>query len=548
MAFSRLSASAVLASMIFLLYWTTSSARSHDLSAPHRVRRDMPSGTREKVSASVTMLKESLAVVKDVVGKSNTRTVSAVIKSIANLASLAPGITGLVSSFLNLVLIFIPQDNPLTELRAGFAEVNKKLDSLSVQISNLATDVEWFNYASVYSQDEVRILNAWKKFNEFRENSELTESEDNNLRLAEVFTKYYENTATEASVANLYHYLTVSDMSLSGNLNLLLRKKFKCDVREIGRYNLYFSSLLWKGMLLNQLYWKLIGLQQTGINAQYTKMFKNVSSAQISAIEFCVNNYQQYLQKDVEEIGKALDPSNKRVVAEEVKNFLDKKYYWYYWVVLVFNSDTDQDYYHVFFSEVIKAEANPITIAVSYVDKEGETYRDEVIKAVKHCNPMKTPPFGPFLAPDFTPCKIILQQIQDCNILVHGVPLREYVKSTYATNDNDWLEAPDSLMYLQCKSSRNLYSMSIFYSRTVDPCPANQCERGECKRLGKSSEHLCECPDNYYGDRCETELESKDIPAINAGRMVPDITAISAKLKAMETKLDAILNNTCPAL
>ncbi|XP_063339203.1 uncharacterized protein LOC134634074 [Pelmatolapia mariae] len=284
MASPQWSTSMLLASLILLLYWTTSSAQSRDststdLSALDRFKRILSEDTKDKTEKVLNVVKDSLSVMKDVLDSIRTDNIAGVLKGISGFASLAPGIGSLVSSIIMLVFVFIPQRDPLKE---GFAEVNRKLDSLSLQISNLATDVEWFNYASVYSQDEVRILNAWKKFEEFRENSGLVNTAEDKLRLAEIFTNYYENTAVEASVANLYHYLTVSSTSLSGNLNDLLRKKFKCSIREIGKYNIYFSSLLWRGMVLNQLYWDLIGFNPSDKEAEQTKMFKTVSKAQIS--------------------------------------------------------------------------------------------------------------------------------------------------------------------------------------------------------------------------------------------------------------------------
>lgn len=182
-------------------------------------------------------------------GNTDTTKLTSVLKGLTNFASLAPGL-GALSSVINMILIFIPQDDPvLNQVKKGFAKVNRELDSLSIQISNLATDVEWFNYASVYSQDEVRILSAWRKFSEFFKTHGLNDFK----HLAEIFTNYYEYTQAESSVINLYRYLTVSSTSLSGNLNDLLKRKFKCDIHEIGKYNLYFSSLLWKGMVLNLL-------------------------------------------------------------------------------------------------------------------------------------------------------------------------------------------------------------------------------------------------------------------------------------------------------
>ncbi|KAF1380243.1 hypothetical protein PFLUV_G00184810 [Perca fluviatilis] len=86
MAFPQLSASMLLASFL-LLYWTTSSAESHDptssvLSPPSRVKREMPLDTREKVEKSLAVGNHVLTVIKEVVGKMNTKKLSAVMKSL----------------------------------------------------------------------------------------------------------------------------------------------------------------------------------------------------------------------------------------------------------------------------------------------------------------------------------------------------------------------------------------------------------------------------------------------------------------------------------
>lgn len=239
----------MLLASLLCLYWTTSSARPHDpvtpdLSPPYRARRDLPEDSRDQADQVLNAVKDSLSLFKDVMENINPDKVVGVIKSLSNFASLAPGIGGVVSSVISMVLVFIPQDDPvLKAVKEGFAEVNRKMDSLSIQISDLATDVEWFSYISVYSQDELRILNAWRKFNEFRESGELMRGEDKQ-RLAQIFTNYYENTGAETGMINLYHYLTVTSTSLSGNINELLKRKFKCDTSQIGKYNLYLSSLL----------------------------------------------------------------------------------------------------------------------------------------------------------------------------------------------------------------------------------------------------------------------------------------------------------------
>ncbi|XP_032364553.1 cephalotoxin-like protein [Etheostoma spectabile] len=549
MAFPRLSASMLLASLILLLYWTTSSARSHDptstnLSPPYRVKRDLPFEAREKVDRALATLAEAkalLPLIKKGLEKFDSQKLTAVMKSLSNISSLVPGIGGLITALVNMALIFIPQTDPvLNEVKKGFAEVNRKLDSISIQISNLATDVEWYNYASVYSQDEVRILNSWKRFSDLLQNSNLLTNEEDKLRLAEMFVNYYENTGTESSVSNLYHYLTIRDTSLSRNLNDLLTKKFKCDIQEIGKYNVYFSSLLWKGMVLNQVYWKLIGLDSTGIEAEHTKMFKDVYETQKLTVHYCLANYKHYLKQDVVEISKGLSADDTTAIANKVKRFLDSKYFWYNWVVMVYK---DEDKNHELYN-MIKIPAGTTTVNVGHVQKAEEISKEAVKTNVdgcyardygKHYPPRPAVP----ITTDVTTCKKIQTSISQCRRDTGAGPIGEFVKVMHASSSVDLVQVPEALLTIKCIVDKwyNPYKLFVYYSRTCHDCEKNPCKNGKCIPLWDTNEYLCECPPGYYGDRCETRIDINNIKAIYKGRTVPDIT-ISAKLKKIQLTLD----------
>lgn len=366
-------ASMLLAALIIPLYWATPSAQSYGQtpsSAPYVANKELPYFTREKVTEAFELVKNSVTVFTD------TLVAKDVLKGLAKFASLAPGCIGALFSVVNVVLAFLPQEDPvLNEIKDGFAEVNRKLDDLSMKISNLATDVEWFNYASIYSQDELRILNAWRKFEEFRENSKLVKSEEDKLRLVEIFTNYYEYTGTEASVSNLYHYLTISSTSLAKNLNQLLIKKFKCDINEIGRYNAYFSSLLLRGTVLNEFYWRLIGFNQPNTEAKNAQMFNSVYRAQLFSVQYCLDNYREYMMQDVREISQALSPHNKTAIAVQVKKALDKKYDWYKWVVVVYNTEKEKEH-SLYRDQILSIPVGKISVAVGHTLKGQEPQRN----------------------------------------------------------------------------------------------------------------------------------------------------------------------------
>lgn len=510
----------LLASLLFL-YWTTSSARPHDpitadLSPPYRARRDLPEDSRDQADQVLNAVKDSLSLFKDVMENINPDKVVGVIKSLSNFASLAPGIGGVVSSVISMVLVFIPQDDPvLKAVKEGFAEVNRKMDSLSIQISDLATDVEWFSYISVYSQDELRILNAWRKFNEFRESGELMRGEDKQ-RLAQIFTNYYENTGAETGMTNLYHYLTVTSTSLSRNINELLKRKFKCDTSQIGKYNLYLSSLLWKGMLINQFYWKLLGLNTAAKEAEHTQMFKKVSEAQISAVQFCLTNYEQFMKNDVIETAKALSANNKQAIAVQVKTVLDQKYNWYSWVVMVYDTDTDWTYA---FYNMTKIPVDSVTVAVGYTLKEEQdTKAAAVVKELELCKPE---PYYSHI-PE-TDCDQIPQNILTCNREVDGVSVGQFLKVMHSIRFewDDLVEVPAAMTSFRCWRDDWLPSqfskICFHYSRSLAVCHPDTClNGGQCKRLLDSNQHLCDCPDSYLGDRCEHKMNTT-VPPIDVG-------------------------------
>lgn len=537
MAFPRRSASMLLASLILLLCWTTSSARSRDsassdLSPSQRLKRDLDFETREKVGKTFEVMKEALSAITEV------EKVKDVMKKLSNFAIMAPGI-GTVLAAINVALAFISQDDPvLNAVKDGFAEVNKKLDSLSIQISNLATDVEWFNYVSVYSQDEVRILNAWNKVLELQRNSKSARSEDDRTRLVEIFTNYYEYTGTEASVANLFHYLTVSGTSLSRNLNELLKNKFKCDVREMAKYNIYFYSLLLKGIALNEAYWRLIGLNPLNKEAEHAEMFRDVYRAQQSAVQFCLSHHQLFVKSDVEEVSKKLSHDDKQAVAVQVKKTLDEKYDWYDWVVLVYNTEEDANY---LLHDLTKIPVGKITVAVgSTLTGDDRPNAEGVKMAADSCFTGQS-------------CPTEVTGVRDCKYTwqydfyhpgtdsIH-INLADYVRATHVTYGSEFAEVPRRFHQTGCSWGRSTGQLVLHFSRSSPVCGDDTCQnRGTCRRLLDSNDWLCECPLGYYGNTCETQLDTSLATEIGALFPVTAIASTSSRLKAMEAKLKEIV-------
>ncbi|XP_015255416.1 PREDICTED: uncharacterized protein LOC107101141 [Cyprinodon variegatus] len=497
----------MLLASIIVLHWMTVFAKSDSSNSTlNIIKRQLPPETREKTQKTLNVAKDSLSLFKDVVNMMNSEKLTTVMKGISRFASLAPGVAATAFSVVNMVLAFIPQDDPvLNEVKKGFNEVNRKLDSLSVKISNLATDVEWFNYVSVYSRDEATILNAWKRFNDLHLHSNLVKRAKDGLTLSEKFIRYYENSGVESSVSNFYRYLTGTSISLHGNLINLLKKKLKCDINKMGRYNSYLSSLLWKGMVLNQFYWKMAGVNMKGKEDQPAQLLKKVSEAQLAEVEFCLQNYEDYLKKDVVEIVKDLSPDNKKAIADQVKEALDNKYSWYCWVVLVIGKEKN----HLLHTE-FTFNINGLLVGVDYTVKANMINVKQVKDTAKECF-------------EYQDCNTV-KEPQSCSRRWYPrdhsdeifIPFEHYAKVTQVTYGDQYVEVPTPFQRLKCKWwwwnglgwSKYDSWISVHYSRNESVCKSHQCKNnGTCRRLLRSNEWLCDCLDGYYGDTCEKKLD-----------------------------------------
>lgn len=505
MASQRWAGLVLLAPLILVLCWTTITARSLDNtpdvpSLKYKVKRQVPDRTREEVQASTEVVKNSLTVIKEVMENIPADKVKDVMKSFSKIASLAPGIGTLVASVLDMVLAFIPQEDPvLNEVKTGFAVVNQKLDALSIQIGNLKTDVKWYNYASVYSRDESNILNAWDKFNELRQNGN-SPSKEERVTLADTFKRFYESSGAESSVLNLHRYLTVSSGGLNENLISLLKDKFKCDISKIGKYNLYFSSLLWKGMVLNQFYWKLLGLSTTAKEAEHVTMFQKVLEAQLAAIDNCMQTSETTMKTDVVEIATGLSADDKKAVALTVKTFLDEKYNWYNWVVVVYGKADKTNHIVKDATEIEVGELIVLVnhtphaelIDVPYVQRTAtKCFSDQYCQSIKP-DECQASYFPENWGGESTSFRIVFN---------------EYAKILHVSYDDTFAEVPTPLHHVQCSWYPGGGKVYMHFSRKTPVCTNNPCQNnGQCERILDSNEWLCRCPSGFYGEHCEQRI------------------------------------------
>ncbi|CAM4567677.1 unnamed protein product [Leuciscus chuanchicus] len=456
-----------------------------------------------------------------------------VLKVFGSLGKVAASF-GFIGALISFIFAFIPQSDPMLEfMKEQFAEVNRKLDSLSLQISTLQTEMEWTNYASSYGKDENVVKNSWAKLTEFIKTAPGASTLEEKTRLAERFTTFYENTGTENSVANLYRYITENNpVSLNKNLLQLIIEKSNGDFNVLVQYTTYFTTLMVSGLKLNVFYYKLKGYDGE-LKAQETvTQLSNSLSAIQDALIVCADDFEKWALKDADKLSKQRFSSSEKL-ATDIKNHLESKFHWFKWIVIAHSNDVQNEFT---FGQSINIDAQEKTsVHIIHQDKvsaldqntksniKSSLQKEMAILSITHqCVTMKEELLQRFGAK-------VINQIQ----FLHAVKK----PSDYAQTDVADIE-------LSCKPGIvPLRDFNIFLKGNIvkPPCSDVNCNHGECKSIKDTTQVFCKCHKMFHGPACEESIQNIiDYAAIEGEidgmiyKPVPDLTAIYFSVKELK--------------
>uniref|UniRef100_A0A3P8Y7X4 EGF-like domain-containing protein n=1 Tax=Esox lucius TaxID=8010 RepID=A0A3P8Y7X4_ESOLU len=462
---------------------------------------DLEYYTREKVEKSIEPFQKSLEIVKTIVEGKNTKHWSGVFKKMLIVTSrFGPAFGGFAGAAINCALAFLGQDDPvLTEVKTQFAEVNRKLDSISSQIDSLKTVVMWANYASIYSKDELKITYAWEKFNEFMRDNMAATDKDQKRILIQRFIDAYQG--TDESVFNFYKYLTGNQPSLTENLLDLLVEKCNGDLSKVNIYSAYFQTLMWKGLQLNLIYYKLKDFSTEAKVKESVTQYYNVTQALKKTYLYCIENFKTFMINDVKVIGNSKF-FEMNELATEVREFLNNKYNWYDWIVVVYNKDDDGSHEINFFTKI---PLEKFIVAVSFSESGshyiGNTIKEYTSDCVKNIKCSMTE---------------VLNNLPEC-----AYKFSRYGPSTFKLAINQiaaihvsqknygYSEHPEPLLRKNCYNGFfSVYVKSDNQIREPNLCSSNtDCGNGQCKTILDISLTICDCNEGFYGEKCENNIQ-----------------------------------------
>ncbi|XP_061106352.1 uncharacterized protein LOC133134014 [Conger conger] len=453
---------------------------------------------------------------------------------------------GPLGAVVGLIFAFIPKEDPLLEfMKVQFSEVNRKLDSMALQINTLGKEIEWAAYASAYSRDENNIKNAWIKLREFIDHAAEAKTKEEKMRVAERFVTFYETTGTESSVFNFHRYLTENNpTSLNQNLLVLVTQKSKGDFKTLVQFTSYFTSLMVTGLQLNLYYYALKGYDGKLKAKEAVTQLSNIQEKIQDVLIECTDNFEVWAEKDVQQIGTNPLPDNINL-AYRIKKHLDKKFNWFEWTVIVHEKKDGEERTN---GNSIKVIAQDKVVIHLLHREKGFTVKGGIKTAMKQ----EWNRNG----------KLCANKISKWPIIFSSVAMKhvEYIHepSDYdQTVDNELvkLECPMTMMILSGHVQYTGYTTFTIYLRSQKlvenrPCSDVNCNNGKCRQIKDTSGGICKCEKMFYGPTCEGSVQNDiDFAAVESELIgitfqpVPDLTAIYFDLREMKEYIGAQLDN-----
>ncbi|XP_057211853.1 uncharacterized protein LOC130567632 [Triplophysa rosa] len=503
-----------------------------------------------RVESGVTLSQEFLKGLDEVgkgLSKSKTATdaIPKLLKVFDAFGKIAASF-GFIGALISFIFAFIPQEDPMLNfLKEQFAEVNRKLDSISIQISTLQTEMEWTDYASTYSKDENAIRNSWAKLKEFIENAPLASTQEQKTRLAERFTNFYENTATESSIANLYTYITENNpVSLNKNLLKLVIEKSNGDFNALVQYSTYYTSLMVSGLKLNVFYYILKGYDAESKADEAAAQLSDTLAAIKDALIECVDDFEKWVQMDVVKFTTER-LSNTKKLASDIQDHLERKFHWYKWIVITHSKDAENEFT---FGKSISVPVQEKTVVHVIHQVKGSSVEQRIMDEVKKSIQIELSKLPPY------ECVNMKEE------LLHrfGSKVINYINFLHVvTKPSDYEQTVNSDIMLRCPLFLNRdYNIFLKRKDTVGTptCSNDTCINGECKTIKDTTQGFCKCNKMFHGPACDENIQNIiDYAAIESVingviyQPVPDLTAIYFSVNELKayTKeiIESVLND-----
>lgn len=468
------------------------------------------------------------------IGNALKNTSHDILKSAASVASVVP-VVGAVFSLLMTIAILI--DEHVND-KSLLKDIKEEFEKIDLKLEKHHRELKWNIWAAAtYSKPEMKIRTAWTEYKTLLGSLAGAKDQDERKRHEKSFIEAYSK--YEKAPREMGELLKKTGKSFVNNLGDELAEYVKCHEKEIIEYTYLILTLIFKGNMMNQFYYRLKNIQS---EARNDEMKKNVYEAMTAMFEIqkqCIDSSMTYVKQDVKPL---IDKSKKRDdLAQEVWDFLQKTYDRYDWMVVGFITKKSRHKTiktlnkHVLtgFQDV---STERITVAVSRQVKGTQSKVQEVSTAIEKCIKKKVL------------CYKVEETLRTCGEKVAGIPMSQtytavhaYIKKAHqsikkkegnrkanvkdqADDEDEVSAAPenpsDQTPYIytgECEKSPGVkhgkFVVLIKSDEEMmgkDPCAKQDCGqrkgRGKCVKMKDMFLGICRCNYPYYGLHCENDI------------------------------------------
>ncbi|KAM4530556.1 uncharacterized protein PAE49_023014 [Odontesthes bonariensis] len=431
--------------------------------------------------------------------------------------SLIPVAGVFLSPIVNLVLMGV---GVAVKKKSDLETITEMFRSLDSKLNEYHVEQKWDTWASgAYHKPEIKINTAWKEYQTLTETLKATTDRAVIKRQKDHFIEFYKK--YESATEVLHQLLTAKGTTFITKIGDVLAERVHCHEIEIRAYTVFIHALIFKGNLLNILYYQMDEIKSDArVNAAAQTAY-DAGKAMFEVHKKCISQSMTYVVKDVE---KLIDGSKDlSELAKDIRKFLEKNYETYDWMVVAIKTkDSGHNKLkhknkHAFFgfTEVTKGA---VSVAVARQVKGAHTKAGDAGKAIARCLNAKTK------------CDDVPKKLSNCKEMAAGnIQVAQTYTAVHAfkkdgqqslsgvkEDEDDIIQVPESAPYYHTgKCVRNVqdhgsYTVMVKSDKEMmkDICGGVDCgSHGKCEVIPQTSVGVCECQDQYYGEKCEGSLD-----------------------------------------
>ncbi|CAB4009818.1 Hypothetical predicted protein [Paramuricea clavata] len=246
---------------------------------------------------------------------------------------------GAAGGLVSFALSFVPKadSDELKYMKKKFAEVNRKLDKITLELDDVKDLITYENQRAVYVGSANKIKFAHKQLLEFLNELQNTSCTDENTckrEKSKVGYKFVNDFDVKKDIFKILNGAVKTTEIFTDPLISLVKKTFKCDVGKIDHLVNGIVKLAFTAQQAILAHEKLFGTKTSitqSMNVWLKQLYDLRSSVYITKKQ-CFDKIPEYIIRDINDKKYQFDVSSNVKANREIKKFMEKKYIWVDWV------------------------------------------------------------------------------------------------------------------------------------------------------------------------------------------------------------------------